>query len=223
MLSNQYAMVAAVIFTIVAVLQLARAIYGWPVIIGTTEIPVLRVGWRLRLLACWRLQASWLDDDGKREQLVLRARAVHRVTKVLGKASQAARQVDRCCSTVLGLVLPACVREHFPKRNPVVHLDARLAVSAEVGAHVAARGSGLLLLDHLANALRALHRRPHLGGVAITPCSPDVQGDPFSRGHCFPAAVRMRASAVRHAPFDSLRAMPSRELIPSSRGTDWQQ
>jgi hypothetical protein len=40
MLSNQYAMVAAVIFSIVALLQLARAIYGWPVIIGTTEIPV---------------------------------------------------------------------------------------------------------------------------------------------------------------------------------------
>jgi hypothetical protein len=40
MRSNQYAAVAAFVFTIVAVLQFARAVYGWPVTIGSTEIPV---------------------------------------------------------------------------------------------------------------------------------------------------------------------------------------
>lgn len=40
MLCKQYAAVAALIFTIVAVLQLARAIYGWPVTIGAAEVPL---------------------------------------------------------------------------------------------------------------------------------------------------------------------------------------
>ena len=40
MASRQYALVAALVFTVVAVLQLARALYGWPVIIGSIEIPV---------------------------------------------------------------------------------------------------------------------------------------------------------------------------------------
>ena len=40
MQSNQYALVAALVFTVVAVLQLARAVYGWPVTIGSTEIPI---------------------------------------------------------------------------------------------------------------------------------------------------------------------------------------
>ena len=47
-----------------------------------------------------------------------------------------------------------------------------------------------------------------------------VEGDPLSFGHCFPAALKTQASAVRHAPFDSLHAKPSRELIPSSTGTN---
>ena len=37
---NQYAVVAALVFTIVSVLQFSRAIYGWPVIVGSTQIRV---------------------------------------------------------------------------------------------------------------------------------------------------------------------------------------
>jgi len=40
MQSKQFAVVAAFVFTIVAVIQFARAAYGWPVIVGSHEIPV---------------------------------------------------------------------------------------------------------------------------------------------------------------------------------------
>jgi len=57
--------------------------------------------------------------------------------------------------------------------------------------------------------------RWHCHGL-IACAHPHVDRHPFSRGHWFPAALRVRPSAVRRAPFDTLRAMPSRELIPSS-------
>jgi hypothetical protein len=37
---RQYAIVTALIFTVVAVLQLARAFYGWPVTIASIDVPV---------------------------------------------------------------------------------------------------------------------------------------------------------------------------------------
>ena len=40
MQSNQHAVVAVLVFTIVSVLQFSRAVYGWPAIAGSTEIPV---------------------------------------------------------------------------------------------------------------------------------------------------------------------------------------
>ena len=38
--ATSYARLAGVIFSIVAILQLARAEAGWPVMVGGTEIPV---------------------------------------------------------------------------------------------------------------------------------------------------------------------------------------
>ena len=38
--SKSYALVAAMVFTVVAVLQLARAFEAWPIVIGSIEIPV---------------------------------------------------------------------------------------------------------------------------------------------------------------------------------------
>ena len=40
MQSHRYAILAALIFTIVAVLHAARLFYGWPVVIGSTQIPM---------------------------------------------------------------------------------------------------------------------------------------------------------------------------------------
>jgi len=40
MIAHHYAILAALIFTLVAVLQLVRALKRWPVTIGTTSIPV---------------------------------------------------------------------------------------------------------------------------------------------------------------------------------------
>jgi hypothetical protein len=40
MITHHYAILAALIFTLVAVLQLVRALKRWPVTIGTTSIPV---------------------------------------------------------------------------------------------------------------------------------------------------------------------------------------
>jgi hypothetical protein len=44
MRSHQYALIAALAFTLVAILQLARAFYSWPVVVGSAEIP-LAVSW----------------------------------------------------------------------------------------------------------------------------------------------------------------------------------
>jgi hypothetical protein len=41
---SNYSLLCALIFTLVAVLQLFRAIRGWPVTVGTTSIP-LWVSW----------------------------------------------------------------------------------------------------------------------------------------------------------------------------------
>lgn len=40
MTAKSYSLLAASVFTIVAVLQLARAYEGWSVVIGSTDIPV---------------------------------------------------------------------------------------------------------------------------------------------------------------------------------------
>ena len=42
--ARQYAVVAAVVFTIVAVVQALRLFYGWQVIVGSAEIP-MAVSW----------------------------------------------------------------------------------------------------------------------------------------------------------------------------------
>jgi hypothetical protein len=44
MSASNYSLLSALIFTLVAVLQLVRAIKGWPVTISTTSIP-LWVSW----------------------------------------------------------------------------------------------------------------------------------------------------------------------------------
>jgi hypothetical protein len=40
MRASSYARLAAVVFAIVALLQLARAVGGWPISVGGTEVPV---------------------------------------------------------------------------------------------------------------------------------------------------------------------------------------
>ena len=44
MVASNYSLLSAFIFTLVAVLQLVRALNGWPVTVGTTSIP-LRASW----------------------------------------------------------------------------------------------------------------------------------------------------------------------------------
>jgi hypothetical protein len=44
MKATSYAMLAATLFAIISVLQLVRALAGWPVTVGGTMIPVRRVG-----------------------------------------------------------------------------------------------------------------------------------------------------------------------------------
>ena len=44
MRARQYAVIAALVFTIVAIVQAARLSYGWPVTIGSTQIP-MSVSW----------------------------------------------------------------------------------------------------------------------------------------------------------------------------------
>ena len=46
MAASQYSLLSALIFTLVAILQLGRAIKGWPGTVGTTSIPLWgRVSW----------------------------------------------------------------------------------------------------------------------------------------------------------------------------------
>ena len=40
MVASNYSLLSAFIFTLVAVLQLVRALKGWPVTVGTTPIPL---------------------------------------------------------------------------------------------------------------------------------------------------------------------------------------
>jgi hypothetical protein len=40
MSARHYALLAALIFTLVAVLQLIRAIAGWPITVGTVPVPL---------------------------------------------------------------------------------------------------------------------------------------------------------------------------------------
>jgi hypothetical protein len=47
---RQYAVVTALIFTVVAVAHAARLYYGWPVTIGSTEIP-MAVSWAAVIFA----------------------------------------------------------------------------------------------------------------------------------------------------------------------------
>ena len=44
MVASNYSLLSAFIFTLVAALQLVRALKGWPVTVGTTSIP-LWVSW----------------------------------------------------------------------------------------------------------------------------------------------------------------------------------
>jgi hypothetical protein len=50
MQSRQYALVAAVIFAIVAIGHAARIFYGWPVVIGSIDIP-MAVSWMAVVVA----------------------------------------------------------------------------------------------------------------------------------------------------------------------------
>ena len=38
--AQRFSMLAAVVFAVVAILQLARALGGWPLTVGETEIPI---------------------------------------------------------------------------------------------------------------------------------------------------------------------------------------
>jgi hypothetical protein len=40
MQSRQYALIAALVFTIVTIMQAARLFYGWPVTVGSIDIPM---------------------------------------------------------------------------------------------------------------------------------------------------------------------------------------
>jgi hypothetical protein len=44
MQARQYAVIAALVFTVVAIVQAARLIYAWPVVVGSTDIP-MAVSW----------------------------------------------------------------------------------------------------------------------------------------------------------------------------------
>ena len=50
MQARQYAVIAALVFTIVALVQAARLYYGWPVSIGSRQIP-MAVSWAAVVVA----------------------------------------------------------------------------------------------------------------------------------------------------------------------------
>ena len=58
-----YAILAALIFTIVAVLQAARLFYGWPVTIGSTQIP-MAVSWAAVVVAGLLALAGFTSERG---------------------------------------------------------------------------------------------------------------------------------------------------------------
>ena len=63
MTAKNFSLLAAVIFTIVAVLQFARAISGWPIILGTTiSIPV----WASWVACIVSAVLAWLGFNASR-------------------------------------------------------------------------------------------------------------------------------------------------------------
>jgi len=63
MQSHRYAILAALIFTIVAILQAARLFYGWPVTIGSTQIP-MAVSWAAVVVAGLLALAGFTSERG---------------------------------------------------------------------------------------------------------------------------------------------------------------
>jgi len=63
MTSKSYSLLAAVIFTIIAVLQLTRAVAGWEVTVGTTVMPV----WPSWIAALVAGVLAWLGYGAARE------------------------------------------------------------------------------------------------------------------------------------------------------------
>ena len=63
MTAKNYALLAALIFTIVAVLQLARAVSGLPVTVGTTTSIPLWASWIACIVAAG---LAWLGFDASR-------------------------------------------------------------------------------------------------------------------------------------------------------------
>ena len=63
MIAKNYSRLAALIFTIVAVLQLARAVSGWPVTVGTTISIPLWASWIACVVAAG---LAWLGFDASR-------------------------------------------------------------------------------------------------------------------------------------------------------------
>ena len=62
MVASNYSLLSAFIFTLVAVLQLVRALNGWPVTVGTTSIP-LWVSWVACVIAA---VLAWLGFAASR-------------------------------------------------------------------------------------------------------------------------------------------------------------
>jgi hypothetical protein len=60
--ASSYARLAAVIFAIVAIVQLARAAAGWPITIGTVEVPV----WASWVACVVAGVLAWLGFSGSR-------------------------------------------------------------------------------------------------------------------------------------------------------------
>lgn len=63
MTSKSYSLLAAVIFMIIAVLQLARAISGWEITVGTTVMPL----WPSWIAAVVAGALAWLGFSAARE------------------------------------------------------------------------------------------------------------------------------------------------------------
>ena len=63
MTAKSYSLLAAVIFTIVAVLQLTRAVSGWEVTVGTTVMPV----WPSWIAALVAGVLAWLGFTAARD------------------------------------------------------------------------------------------------------------------------------------------------------------
>ena len=79
MTARSYSVLAASIFTVVAILQLVRAISGWPITVGDMELPLWAAGlpalslldWRGSDLACPEVEGDRNSGVGHLEHLVL--------------------------------------------------------------------------------------------------------------------------------------------------------